>query len=325
MKTYRISNTDLVVSRIALGCMSMAGSWVPNLPVDEPVTARARTIVDAALELGINFFDHADIYCSGRSETAFGNVLRERPALRDKIVLQTKCGIRFGGEPDSSAPQRYDFSYEHIVKSVEKSLKRMATDRIDILLLHRPDPLVEPAEVARAFDELHAAGKVRYFGVSNHSPAQMELLRPALRQPIIANQLQLSLLHHYLINEGVTVNQTAGSFTGAVGLLEYCRLNNILVQAWSPTAQGRLANAAGNASDRELRICSVVQAIAKQRNVPADAIVLAWLLRHPAGIQPIVGTTNPQHLRDDCAADGVDLTREEWWRLFVASRGGTLP
>ena len=184
---------------------------------------------------------------------------------------------------------------------------------------------MESEEVARAFDQLQSSGKVLHFGVSNHSPAQIELLRTAVRQPIIVNQLQLSLLHPHLINEGVTVNQTASSFTGAVGLLEYCRLNKILVQAWSPTAQGRLAKASSGASDRELRISAEVQAIANERQVPAEAIVLAWLLRHPAGIQPIVGTSNPDHLRKDCAADGIELTRDEWWRLFVATRGGNLP
>lgn len=325
MNTFNIAQTNLSVSRIAVGCMGLARLWDPGLPSDPQAVAKTQQLIETAMELGINFFDHADIYGRGKSETLFGHVLRQSPALRQRMVLQSKCGIRFRGEPTADMPQRYDFDYDHIVRSVEGSLQRLSIEQLDLLLLHRPDPLVEPDEVARAFDHLHQSGKVRYFGVSNHSQYQIELLARSLRQPLVVNQLQLSLAHPWLIDEGIGVNQTGVSFTAGGGLLDYCRLNGILVQAWSPTARGRLSQVMPDMTDRELRIAGVVAQVAAELQTTTDAVILAWLLRHPAGIQPVVGTTNPQRLRDNVLADTVKLSREQWWRLLASTRAGRVP
>jgi predicted oxidoreductase len=257
----------------------------------------------------------------------FAQLWGEGPGLRDRIVVQSKCGIRFGGDPDERAPGRYDFSCDHVVASVEGSLRRLQTDRLDILLLHRPDPLVEPEEVARAFDELHRSGKVRYFGVSNHTPAQINLLRRWVDRPLVVNQLQLSLLHAHLINAGVITNQdepprpVRGDST-----LEYCRLHDVTVQAWSPLARGAVSGKKlGRKETRAREVARVVAEMAEEKGVSREAIVIAWLLRHPARIQPIIGTKQPERIRAACQADGVALTREEWYRLFVAGRGAGMP
>jgi predicted oxidoreductase len=196
MQTYRLGTSDLNVSRIGYGAMSIGGSW-DDTPLTDSVRKTALQVLHTALDAGINFFDHADIYCNGKSEEAFAELWKESPHLRRQIYLQTKCGIRFG------PPHRFDFSYEHIIASVEGSLKRLRTDYIDVLLLHRPDPLVEPEEVARAFDELKSAGKVRWFGVSNHTAAQMELLRQFLNQPLIANQVEFNPIHTHMLDAGI--------------------------------------------------------------------------------------------------------------------------
>ena len=205
MKTQKIAGTDLEISRIAYGCMSIGGSWDPK-PLTNGNRKAAMAALHAALDAGITFFDHADIYCRGKSEEVFAGLWQDSPSLRQKIILQTKCGIRFGGDPASSSPARYDFSYEHILSSVEGSLKRLQTEYLDVLLLHRPDPLVEPEEVARAFDELESSGKVRYFGVSNHTAAEIALLKKYVHQKLIFNQVEFNLIHLHLINSGVLFN-----------------------------------------------------------------------------------------------------------------------
>lgn len=324
MRTYRIPHTDLDVSRIAYGCMGLGGSWG-----DSSLTAEARQaaveVVETALAQGINFFDHADIYKGGRSESVFADALRALGVDRTKIVIQSKCGIHFAGDPNPGDPGRYDFSYQHIVRSVEGSLQRLQTDYLDILLLHRPDALVEPEEVARAFDELHRSGKVRYFGVSNHTGRQIELLQRALDQPLVANQVELNLLHHGLIDEGVAANTDRAATAGVGGTLDTCRLHGILIQAWAPVAGGRLFDPPADAPEHIRRTAELVAQLAAEKNTSPEAIVLAWLLRHPAPIQPIVGTTRPERLRASCQADAVDLSREEWYRLLIAARGGPLP
>ncbi|HTO20911.1 MAG TPA: aldo/keto reductase [Spirochaetia bacterium] len=322
MKTYRIPHTPYEVTRVAYGCMGIGGGWAPG-PLTDRVRRDALTSVRAALDQGINFFDHADMYSRGRCEEAFSGIWQERPGLRDKLVLQTKCGIRFEDDPTPGGVRRYDFSREHILRSVEGSLKRLKTDYIDILLLHRPDALAEPEEIARAFDELQGAGKVRFFGVSNHSSRQIDLLRRYVRQPFVVNQLELSVVHSQLVTFGTVVNQVEPSraFHGE-GTLEYCRLNDIAIQAWSPVAHGALAQAASGQGDERMRgAAAAVNALARKKAVPFDAILLAWILRHPAGIQPIIGTTRPERIRDACAADGVEMTREEWYALLVAGNG----
>jgi len=310
MRIYRIKNTPLEISRISYGCMRMGKL--------EQKTAEA--VVKTALESEINFFDHADIYAGGRSESLFGEVLLNNKGLREKILIQTKCGIRFAGNPDPSSPGRYDFSYEHIMESVDGSLKRLHTDHVDVLLLHRPDALVEPEEVAKAFDELESAGKVRWFGVSNHTENQIRLLRKSVRQPLIINQVELSLTHSHLINEGILFNRTGGAATPASGTLDYCRLEDILVQAWTPMGGGKILDRNSNPQALDL-----ITRLASVKGTTPEAIMIAWLLHHPAGIQPIIGTTTPERVRACCEGDGIELTREEWYALFIAGRGGPLP
>ncbi|KAF1710422.1 aldo/keto reductase [Pseudoxanthomonas kalamensis DSM 18571] len=325
MRTYRIPGIDLEVSRIALGCMTLSRVGNTGDPAEAEV-AEARALIDAALAQGINLFDHADIYANGRSEQLFGAVLRQSPDLRDRIVLQSKCGIRFAGDPNPDSPGRYDFSRSHIVSSVEGSLHRLGTDHLDLLLLHRPDPLLEPAEVAAAFDQLQRDGKVLHFGVSNHTGTQISLLRKHLDQPLVVNQVELSLPHHALIDEGVVFNrQTNRGTANVAGTLDYCREHGILLQAWSPLAGGRLGRPATDTDASLLSAREEVQRQALAHGCTAEAILLAWLLRHPAGIQPIVGTTRPQRLADGCVADRIELGREDWYRLYIAARGAALP
>lgn len=332
MKTYQIPRTELVVSRLAYGCMKIGGSW-DHAPLTEEIQRGAEAVVGAALEAGINFFDHADIYTCGKSETVFGRILQNTLGLRDRIVLQSKVGIRFPNDAYlSGEPARYDFSRAHIIRSTEAILQRLQTDRLDLLLLHRPDPLCDPADVAAAFDELHTAGKVRYFGVSNHTPAQLELLRHYVRQPLVVNQLEFSLAQPALLVEGLSANQAgAGAVSGlATGLLDYCRLHNIAVQAWSPIGGGRLLRAAaspapGVAPDPLAAAAKLIAELAIAKNTTAEAVLLAWILRHPAGIQPIIGTTRADRVRASVPADDIELSREEWYALLAAARGKNVP
>jgi predicted oxidoreductase len=317
MRTYALAGTLLNPSRIGYGCMNLGGSWDRNPPTETDV-ATALEAVTSAVEHGITLFDHADIYAHGKSEIVFARVLRQLPELRECIVLQSKCGIRFADDPRPGDPLRYDFSYEHILCSVDGILQRLETDHLDILLLHRPDPLVEPDEVARAFDTLQQQGKVRHFGVSNHSAAQIELLERSIEQPLIINQLELNPLHAHLIDGGVMVNRFDAHHAAAAEVLEYCRLHGIRMQAWSPLAGGRLSQPGEAAAE-------TVAALAADYQTSPEAILLAWLLRHPAGIQPIIGTLNPQRIAACCAADRIELDREDWYRLYVAARGAALP
>ena len=325
MQTQKIPNTDLEVTRIAYGCMPLGGSW-DSEPLTGEVRREAIRSLRAALDQGVNFFDHADIYCRGKSEEVFSAMWKEIPHLRQQIILQSKCGIRFGGEPHADDPSRYDFSYEHIVRSVEGSLKRLQTDRLDVLLLHRPDPLVEPEEVARAFDELHQSGKVRYFGVSNHTAAQMRLLRKFVRQPILFNQVQFSLLHTHLLNAGIHFNQDNPMLARNEDTIEYCRQHEITLQAWGPLSWGLLTGRSGeDATPPIKKATKLVAEMAEQKGVSGEAILIAWILRHPAKIQAIIGTTRPERIAAACQADGIVLSREEWYRLFVTARGEDLP
>jgi predicted oxidoreductase len=321
MKKYRIANTDLEVSRIAFGTWHLGEKW-DRSPLTPELYDRAERLINTAVEQDINFIDLADIYTRGKSDTLVGHVLKQQPGLRDKLILQEKAGIILS-EPDS--PARFDFSYEHLIEAVNGSLQRLNTDYVDILLLHRPDPLVEPEEVARAFDELQSSGKVRYFGVSNHTPGQIELLKRYVRQPFIANQLELNLVHNYLINDGVIMNMERNRYVGSTGTLEYCRLNDIMIQAWSPVARGEIFNPPADAPANIRNLAQELQVLADQYQVTADAIALAWLLRHPAGIQPILGTHKPERIVTSSRADDVELTRIEWYRLFEAANGMPIP
>ncbi|OMH25714.1 aldo/keto reductase family oxidoreductase [Motiliproteus sp. MSK22-1] len=317
MKEYSISGVDQAVSCIGYGCMQIGGSWDRSALTAERVRT-ADLLVNAALEQGINLFDHADIYCVGKSEKVFGELLKSSPSLRSQITIQSKCGIRFKDDPDPGLPARYDLSYEHIVQSTEQSLHRLNSDYLDLMLLHRPDPLMEPEQVAAAFDHLHSSGKVRAFGVSNHSAAQIALLQSYLDQPIVVNQLELSLLSHDLISDGMLVNTGVPATAAVTGILDYCRLHEIRVQAWSPLAGGKLFGNQHSAG-------TYIKSLANEKSTSPEAIVLSWLLRHPAGIQPIVGTTQTQRLAAACESDQVELSPEQWYQLLEVVRGVPVP
>ncbi len=318
---FSLPHTESMVSRIAYGCLAIG-----RQPCDD-VRARETTtrILEAALSCGINFFDHADIYANGRSEELFGDVLRQDPSLRDQMIVQSKCGVRFEGDPKDTSPGRYDFSYDHIVTSAEGSLRRLRIDQLDVLLLHRPDPLIEPDEVARAFDDLYRDGKVRCFGVSNFNAGQMALLQQSLSQPLVVNQLEISLLHHYLINENVVFNQTESVQAGTGGTLDYCRLREIRVQPWSPIARGKIITPSANAAETTQAVARQLAIDAQTHQTSPEAIALAWLLRHPARLQPIIGSTNLQRITNCCKADAIELSREQWYTLFNTARGKPVP
>jgi len=289
--------------------------------IDDKDDAHIRALYDSARTAGIDFFDHADIYggamhvCEGRFADALGLSASER----DEIVLQTKCGI-------NPAEGSFDFSYDHIIRQVEGSLAALRTDRLDVLLLHRPDALVEPEEVARAFDELEAAGKVRAFGVSNHTPRQIDLLRTAVTQPLVANQLQLSITHAPIIAQPIAANMS-GEDQSIVrdggGIVEYCRVNGITIQAWSPFQGGFFTGVfLGDPNYAELN--AVIDRLASSYGVEPIAIATTWITRHPAKMQVVLGTTTPDRVRDAAAGADIELTRAEWYELFRAA-GHLLP
>jgi predicted oxidoreductase len=273
------------------------------------------TLVHTALDEGINFFDHADVYGGGKSEEKFSEALDMNSSLREKMILQTKVGIRQAS---------FDFSKEHILEAVDGSLKRLRTDYLDVLLLHRPDALVEPEEVAEAFTILETGGKVKYFGVSNQNPMQIELLGKFMKQKIHFNQLQLSITNTGMIDAGINVNmQIDRSINRDGSILDYCRLKDIIIQPWSPFQYGFFEGAfLDNPKFPELN--QKINAIAADKGVTNTAIAIAWLLRHPAHMQPIIGTTNPQRVKDSCQASGVTLSREEWYSIYLAA-GNQLP
>lgn len=289
--------------------------------IDDKDDAPIRTLYETARTAGIDFFDHADIYGGSmhHCEARFADALQLTSSERDEIVLQTKCGI-------VPSQGMFDFSYAHIVAQVEGSLAALRTDRLDVLLLHRPDALVEPEEVARAFDDLESAGKVKAFGVSNHTPRQIDLLRTAVRQPLVANQLQLSITHAPIIAQPVAANM-AGHAQSVVrdggGIVEYCRINGITIQAWSPFQDGFSHGVfLGNPEYAELN--AVIDRLAAAHDVTPIAIATAWITRHPAGMQVVLGTTTPQRVQDAAAGADIELTRPEWYELFRAG-GHLLP
>jgi predicted oxidoreductase len=311
METVRLGE-EIEASRIAYGCTKLGGLEAHN---------EVEAAVHAAVENGITLFDHADIYARGRSEEVFGRFLADRSGLRERVVLQSKCGIRFADDP-AGTPKRYDLSREHIIRSVEGSLQRLRTDRLDVLLLHRPDPLMEPEEVAHAFDDLHAAGKVRAFGVSNFSVPQIDLLTAAVRQPLIANQIQLSLGHRAPVEAGIEVNRLGSSYR-AEGLIAGCWQRGLRLQAWAPLVGGALSRPDPRAEFAT--VTAQVRVVAERLDTTPLAVVVAWLLRHPASIQPVIGTTNPRRIAEACGATEVHLGREAWYDLFEAARGERIP
>jgi len=311
------------VSKLVFGCMGLGGGWNKDAITDAHVK-QAHECIDNAIEGGINFFDHADIYTFGKAEQVFGKALSERPELREHMYIQSKCGIRF---EDDLGPKRYDFSPKWIEQSVEASLKRLNTDYLDVLMLHRPDPLMEVNEIARIFSCLKESGKVRNFAVSNMQQHQMNFLQHALDMPIVANHIEASLQTHQFVDEGVYAGNSDGkdlNFTP--GSIEYCRHFEIQIQSWGSLCQGLYSGSdLSNASQADINTSLLVNKLAALYETSAEAIVLAWLLRHPASIQPIIGTTNAKRIKASCDAVNVELTREHWYALYVSAKGHELP
>ncbi|WP_240418428.1 aldo/keto reductase [Paenibacillus periandrae] len=311
-------------SRLVLGCMGLGGGWTRDAITADDMK-KAHAAVDAALSVSINMFDHANIYAYGKAESAFGQVLKERPELREQMIIQSKCGIRM--EEGPGLPARYDFSEEHIISSVDGILDRLGLESIDILLLHRPDPLMEPEEVASAFDKIKRQGKVKSFGVSNMSPTQIRWLQSCLDEPLIVNQLELNLAKLDWIDAGISVNQKAGTqLSFPEGLLEFCQMEHIQVQSWGPLAKGLFSGKDLTDKPETVRkTAELVRQLAEQKGTSLEAIVLAWLMRHPSGIQPVLGTTSPDRIRACAEATGIVISREEWYDLYVTSRGVKVP
>jgi predicted oxidoreductase len=321
MKVMPLEHRGISSSRLALGCMGFGGSWNREDAYTAEHIKQAEAAVDAALSIGITFFDHADIYTRGKAETVFGEVLKQQPQLREQIVIQSKVGIQLA---EDGLPGRFNFSKEHILPSVDGILERLGIEYLDILLLHRPDPLMEPDEIAEAFTSLKQSGKVRHFGVSNMNPAQINFLQRSLAEPLIVNQLELSLLRYDWIDHGVHVNQKAGLRDNfPEGMMEMAQTDNIQLQAWGPLAQGRFSGKpSDNANEGELNTAALVKQLAEQKETTPEAIVLGWLMKHPARIQPVIGTVNPKRIIacQDAARQAELMTRDEWYTLLVSAR-----
>jgi predicted oxidoreductase len=305
MRTINLGSSSLEVPVVAIGCMRINSLEKP----------KAERFVQTALEAGANFFDHADIYGGGTCEEMFADAIHMNADIREKIILQSKCGIRKG---------MFDFSKEYILESVDGILKRLNTEYLDVLLLHRPDALVEPEEVAEAFDILENSGKVRHFGVSNQNPMQIQLLKKFVKQPLVANQLQLSITNANMISNGINVNMENDSAINRDGsVLDFCRLHDITIQPWSPFQYGFFEGVfLGNEKFPELN--QQIDEIAAKYEVSNTTIATAWLLRHPANMQPVIGTMNIDRLTDCVKASEIHLTREEWYQIYRAA-GNILP
>jgi predicted oxidoreductase len=308
MRTCSIPRTELVVTRLGYGIGMLDAGWrIADF------RKKCTHGIQTAYDQGITFFDTADVYAEGRSEEALGHVLTQSSMSRDQVVIQTKCGLRIraGWAPGDSGAGNFfgvDLRYDYIVSAVEASLARLRTDRIDVLLLHASSPLVEPEEVAHAFDQLHRDGKVLHFGVSGHTATQMDLLRKYLRRPLVVNQIWLSLLHHAPITES----------SGFGALVDHCRLHGVQVQAYSPLKGNSIFAKPillAPPPDAELEVHELARVLAElasgYKATPA-AVMLAWLMRHPVGIVPIIGATTQEHIIENCAADRFELTRDDW-------------
>lgn len=310
MQTIALGGSDLTASSVILGLM--------RIPTMED--AEIRKLVGTALEAGITMIDHADIY--GRPpvhtcEARFAEAMKLTAADRAGIVIQTKAGIREGF---------FDFSEAHLLASVDGSLKALRTDYIDVFLLHRPDALVEPEEVASAFDKLHAAGKVRQFGVSNQTPGQIELLKTAVTQPLLVNQMQLSITHAPMIAQGIAMNMEGAeqSEDRTLGILDYSRLKGMTIQAWSPFQKKFFDGVFIGDRESYLELNIALDEIAAAHGITPTGVAVAWITRHPARMQVVLGTTNPGRVKECVAGAGVTLSRQDWYRLFVAA-GYRLP
>ena len=313
MRTIQIGNSDLRGSRMAYGCWRIAGSWNPAEVTSAGIIA-GKQAVRTAYEAGFTVFDLADIYCHGRCEEIFGETLREIPEMRRNIVVATKCGIRRADDPPG-APARWDFSGEHIVRATEASLRRMGIETIDLLMLHRPDYLADPREIAGAFLQLHDAGKVRHFGVSNFRPSLVSALQAVCPLPLVVNQVEISLLQRAAFEDGT---------------LDQCMERGITPMAWSPLGGGLLGDGAkkllpAQQAYRANDAVAVLDEIAPERGVSRTVVAYAWLLKHPSHIMPVVGSTEVKRIREAAGAGEIELTREEWYRLLRAASGAGLP
>jgi predicted oxidoreductase len=318
MNTRILPHTELEVSELIYGCMRIRGSW-SDAPLTEAEIDKGLRSVRAALDAGITFFDHADIYAHGRCEEIFGHLWKREGVSRDRVVLQSKCGIRPG--------LGYDFRTEHILASVEGILKRLRTDYLDILLLHRPDLLMDPDAVAGAFVALREQGKVRHFGVSNFTPALQDLLQSGLTRPLVANQIRLGLgflepFESWLVAGGAN----PGVRTRGEGILEYCMRERVTVQAYSPVIAGGILEPLSDQDTPRLKgLKTLLATMAEAKGVTPDMIALAWVARHPAKIQAIIGTTRPERIHAAAASLTIHLSHEEWYQLFITARGQNLP
>ena len=311
-------------SRLAFGCMSLGGD-ASSGPMSRQDVMEAEAAVDAAISIGITLFDHADVYRRGRAETVFGHILRSRPGLRDQLTIQSKCGVRLD---EGGVAVQYDLSKAWILQAVDESLVRLGTEYLDVLLLHRPDPLMRAPDVAEALASLSRAGKVRHFGVSNMSASQMRELQGCLAEPLVACQLEMSLGKRDWIERDLMVNDDAPSVGFPEGTLEYCREHDVQVQAWAPLARGIYSGATPPApTDAQRRTSELVATMAAARATSREAIVLGWLLRHPAEIRPVIGTVTPSRIL--ACADAVRqadlMTRSEWYALLASARGANPP
>lgn len=306
MKYIKPFGNETEISQVALGCMRIADKTDKEMDI----------YLGEAVELGFNYFDHADIYGRGRCEEVFGKALKRNPSLKDKIRIQTKCSIVPG--------KMYDFSKEHIISAVDGSLKRLGVDGVDALLLHRPDLLMEPEEVAEAFDELEKSGKVKHFGVSNHSPMQIELLKTCVKQSLVFNQMQLSITNANMVSSGANVNLANSDGVNYDGYLrDYCRLNGITVQPWSPLQYGFIEGSfLTNRKYKDLH--KVISNVAEKYGITDTGVAIAWLLRLPDKMQPIVGSTNIDRIRAVAKASEITLSREDWYEIYRAA-GYALP
>lgn len=306
MKQITIGKQEMTAPAIVAGCMRLA----------DFTSQQMNHFIHTSLELSVNYFDHADIYGGGKSEEIFGQALKGDASLRrEDMILQSKCGIAAG---------YYDFSKEYILESVDGILRRLQTDYLDVLLLHRPDALMEPEDVAQAFEILHKSGKVRHFGVSNQKPMQIALLQKFVGQPLLINQLQFSIPVSNMVANGMEVNmETEGSVDRDGSVLDYCRLHDITIQAWSPFQMPGWKGCFLGAEEYA-KLNKVLVELAEKYGVTDTAIATAWILRHPAGMQVITGTTSEERLKEIASAAAIRLTREEWYRLYLAA-GHPLP
>lgn len=312
MKYYQIPGTDVSVSAIVMGCMR----------IDTLERKEIERLVMTALEEGINFFDHADVYGGGECEKRFAEALHMAPALREKMILQGKCGIRkCGGYLDGY----YDFSKEYILQCVDGILSRLQTDYLDVLLLHRPDSLAEPEEVGEAFEKLESSGKVRYFGLSNASAMQFEMMRRGIKQKLCFNQVQFGIGHTPMIDAGMAANTFLDQGMDRSGyLLEYSRMNQVILQAWSPFQHGFFEGVVVGDEKRYPKLNEVLENIGGRYDVSPSVIAAAWILRHPAGMQVIAGTTKVSRMRECCRAAEIELSRAEWYEIYKAA-GNPIP